>query len=156
MASFRKARIGDAEGIAKVLMENYRIDSEEEAISTFKKEFAKGHNFLVAIDKDKIVGIASWMRHGMLKHQLAWMNRFASLKDTPFEIGEELFSKIVQDADHTFKDNGSKLRKIFVFCHTSNKNMKTFYEKIGLVNEAVLKDHFYKGEEEIIYSMFFE
>ena len=38
----------------------------------------------------------------------------------------------------------------------SNKNMKTFYEKIGLVKEAVLKDHFYKGEEEIIYSMFFE
>lgn len=156
MATFRKARIGDADEIAHVLLQNYKIKDAEEAISTFKKEFIKGHNFIVAIENGDIVGVASWMRHGLPKHQLAWLNRFAFLKDVPFETAEELFSTLVQDADKTFKEQDAKLRKIFVFCHMSNEKMKKFYEKLGLVKEAVLKDHFYKGEDELIYSMFFE
>ncbi len=156
MADFRKARIEDAEGIARVLMENYMIESEEEAISTFKKEFVKGHSFIVAIEDEKITCVGSWIRHGLPKHQLAWMSRFATLKGTAFEIEEELFSMVVQDAEQTFKENGSKLRKIFVYCHKSDKETQDFYEKIKLVKEAELKDHFYKGEDEIIYSMFFE
>jgi len=121
MVEFRRARIGDAEGIAKVLIANYRIEDEGEAIEVFKKEFVKGHNFMVALDEGRIVGVASWSRHGLPRHRLAWMNRFAALSDTPFEIKEELFSRVVQEIEQTYKETNQKLRKIFVFCHESNK-----------------------------------
>ena len=156
MAEFRRARIGDAEGIAQLLLANYRIETEDEAIHVFKKEFVKGHNFIVALEGEKILGFASWSKHGLTRHRLAWMNRFATLPEVSFEVQEGLFTQAVQDADKTFKEEGVKLRKIFVFCHLSNKRMQECYEKIGLVKEAVLKDHFYQGEDEIVYSMFYE
>jgi len=51
---------------------------------------------------------------------------------------------------------GFKLRKLFLQTHVSNVRAQNFYKKIGFFHEATLKDHYYNGEDEMIFSMFFE
>ncbi len=47
-----------------------------------------------------------------------------------------------------------KYRKLFVTTHASNLKAKRFYEKMGMEFEVRLPNHYYKVEDEIIYSMF--
>jgi RimJ/RimL family protein N-acetyltransferase len=38
--------------------------------------------------------------------------------------------------------------------HADNLRAQAFYRKMGLQAEATLKDHFYKGKDEIVMSLF--
>ena len=81
------------------------------------------------------------------------MDRIAVVSDHRGKgIAKELFNRLVEDAN---KELNGKLRKLFLFTHASNKRAHKFYEKLGMKHEATLKDHFYKGEDEWVYSVFF-
>ena len=156
MASYRKAEAKDAEGAAAVLLKNYNIKNEEEAKEIFKDELVR-YSVIVAEEGGKIIGIAAWRMHGQPKHQVAECGRIAVLPEYQGKgIASELFEDIVQDAHKFYAAHGTKLRKIYVYVHSSNKKAQEFYSKIGLIKEAELKDHFYKGESELVYSMFLE
>lgn len=45
-------------------------------------------------------------------------------------------------------------RKLFCTTHASNKVAHKFYEKMRMKMEAVLPNHYYKGESEIVYSLY--
>jgi len=156
MAELRQAEEKDAEEVADVILKNFNIKTKEEAKEVFAEELNR-YTYVVAKEGGKIVGIACWRTHGLPKHQLAECGRVAVLPEHDKRgIKTQLFEWVVQDADKFYKSHNTKMRKIYAYVHSSNKRMQQFYERIGLIKEAVLKDHYYKGEDEFVYSMFFD
>ncbi|MBW2978285.1 GNAT family N-acetyltransferase [Candidatus Woesearchaeota archaeon] len=154
---YRKATPKDQKRIAEVLFENYNIKTKKEALKITKEEFEKGFHYVIANNNGKIVGIACWAMHGRPKHKLAHCARVAVLPEHREKgIAKKLFKKMVQEADKFYKSQGQKMRKMYAYAHSSNKLAQQFYKRRGFILEAKLKDHYYKGEDEYIYSMFFE
>jgi len=154
---YRKATQKDLKGIAKVLLKNYHIKNIKEALSVANEEFGKDYHYVIAEDKDKVIGIACWTMHGRPKHELAHCARVAVLPEFRGKsVAKKLFEVMVQDADRFYKAHGYKMRKMYAYAHSSNKLAHRFYRNRGFIHEATLKDHYYRGEDEYIYSIFFE
>lgn len=152
----RKAKPSDAKGIANVLVQSYNIKDLKEGIDTFKNEVKKQHNYIVAEDKGKIIGIVTWLMHGLPKHQLAELDRIAVLPAYRGKgIAQKLFQALIKDAKSFYKKNSSKLRKLYLLTHADNVRAHKFYEKLGFKHETTLKQHYYKDKGEYVYSMFF-
>ena len=156
MVEYKKATENDGENIAKVLVKSFNIASIEEGIEIFKRESQKD-NFIIAEEDGKILGLISWDMHGLPKHQLIRIERIAVIQNEKLkELGEGLFRKAMEDADKYYKSMKLKLRKVYAMVHSSNKGLKDFYEDLGFMVEARLKDHFYNGVDEYLLSIFFE
>lgn len=154
---YRKATLKDSKGIAQVLIKSYNIKSESEAVNIFKTELKKLHNYIVADDNKKIIGIVTWLIHGLPKHQLCELDRIAVLPEYMGKgVAQNLFDALLKDARIFYKKNNSKLRKLYLLTHADNKRAHKFYEKIGLRHEATLKQHYYKNKDEYVFSMFFD
>jgi len=152
----RQAALDDAKGIARIMQQSYNIESVPEAETIFVDEAEKCHHYLVATMGFDIIGFASWTVRDLPIHQLAELNRIAVDEEHRGKnIGSGLFYFLVQDAKRYYAEHGQRLRKMFVTTHASNEVARAFYEKIGFKLEATLKDHYYQGEDECIYSMFF-
>ena len=153
----RKANSKDAKGIANVLVLSYNIKDLREGAETFKNETKKQHHYTVAQENGKIIGIVTWIMHGLPKHQLAELDRIAVLPEYRGKgVAHKLFDALIKDAKQFFKKNKSKLRKIYLLTHADNTRAHKFYEKLGFRHEATLKRHYYKGKDEYVYSMFFD
>lgn len=154
---FRKAAPKDARGIANVLIQSYNIKSLKEGIDVFKSEAKKSHNYIVAEDKGKIIGIVTWLAHGLPKHQLCELDRIAVLPEyRGGGIAKKLFNELIKDAKSFYKKHNQKLRKLYILTHADNIRAQKFYEKLGFNHETTLKEHYYKGKDEFVYSMFFD
>ncbi|MFH0868379.1 MAG: GNAT family N-acetyltransferase [Candidatus Woesearchaeota archaeon] len=154
---FRKAELKDAEGIANVLKQSYNIKDLKEGIDAFKNETKKFHNYIVAEDNKKIIGIVTWAMHGLPKHQLCELDRIAILPEYRGKgIAKGLFDELVKDAKSFYKKNNSRLRKLYLLTHHDNIIAHNLYKKLGLKHETTLKEHYYKGKDELVYSMFFD
>ena len=152
----RKATIADARAIALVLLSGYNIKTLSEAIAVFKNERKKGHHYLVAIEEKKITGIVTWLMHGLPKHQLAELDRIAVLPEYRGRgVAQMLFSALIKDAQSHYKGQKSRLRKLYLLTHDDNARAQKFYEKLGFRHETTLKDHYYQGIAERVYSIFF-
>lgn len=152
----RKAVAEDAEGIAEVLAESYNISDEKEGIGVFEDETGKGHHYLVAEEGGKIVGIVTWLPHGLPKHMLAELDRIAVLPGFRGKgVAEKLKDALIGDCRKWFRERGSRLRKLYLLTHEDNARARKFYGKMGFAHEATLKDHYYAGKGECVYSMFF-
>ena len=152
----RKATKKDVQGIALVLKESYNIDSIEEGKATFLSEFMKGINYIVAEEQGKIIGITTWVMHGLYKHGLIELDRIAVLPEYRGKgISKKIYQALIDDAKKEYEREGKKLRKLFLLTHASNARAHSFYEKIGLKHETTLKSHYYSNEDEWVYSVFF-
>ena len=152
----RKATHGDAEGVAKVLVQSYNIKDIREGIDIFDDEIKKSFNYIVAEHGKKIVGIVTWIMHRLPKHQLCELDRIAVLPEyRGMGVAQELFNALVKDAKEFYKKNHSKLRKLYLLTHADNIRAHKFYEKIGFKHETTLKQHYYKDKDEFVYSVFF-
>jgi len=153
---FRKARAKDAVGIATVLKECYNIDSIKEGVNVFREEAQKKYNYIVAEDNGRIAGLTTWQMHGLPKHQLCELDRIAVLKEYRGKgLGRALFNALVKAAKEEYKKHGSKLRKLYILTHADNKKAQAFYKKLGCKHETTLKNHYYKGKDEFVFSKFF-
>lgn len=153
----RKAELYDAEKIAKVLISSYNMDSIEEGKYIFLDEIKKDHYYIVAEENGEILGIISWRIQGLPKHQLAELYRIAVLPDLRGKgVSKQLFEELIKDIKECYKSNNSKLRKLHLYVHSSNIRAQGFYKKMGFVYEATLKNHYYPGEDEFVFSMFFD
>ena len=151
----RKANSKDAKGIANVLMKSYNIKDIKEGIGVFKNEIKKNHNYIVAQENGKIIGIVTWLMHGLPKHQLCELDRIAVLPQYRGKgVSKKLFNALVKDAKSHYKKNKSKLRKLYLLTHAENKRAQKFYEKLGFRHETTLKQHYYKDVDEYVYSIF--
>ncbi len=152
----RNAEIEDVEGAANVLKESYNIDSIEEGKKVFLGELKKKHHYIVAEEAGRILGIVTWTVHDLPKHQLAELNRIAVLPECRGKgVARQLFSGLMKKAGEFYRNNGSRLRKLYLLTHESNKRAHAFYEKMGFRHETTLKSHYYENDDERVYSIFF-
>ncbi len=152
----RKAGAEDVIGIASVLKKCYNIDSIKECVNVFKEEVLKKYNYIVADDDGRIAGLTTWQMHGLPKHELAELDRIAVLPEYRGKgIARRLFKELIKAANAEYKKKGFKLRKLYILTHADNKRAHTFYKKMGMKRETVLKSHYYKGKDEFVFSRFF-
>lgn len=153
----RKATAKDARGIARVLLASYNIADEQEALDVFSQETRKGHHYIVAEKGNEIIGIVTWLPHGLPKHMLAELDRIAVVPEFRGKgVSKELKDALIADAKAWFEGKGFRLRKLYLMTHEDNARARSFYEKMGFAHETTLKDHYYKGKDECVYSMFFD
>jgi ribosomal protein S18 acetylase RimI-like enzyme len=152
----KSAQDKDSDQIAVVLLDFYNMKNKDEAIRTFKSESQKGYHYIVAKKNDQIIGLVTWLTHGLLKHGLFELDRICLLKESRgIGLGKTLVDKLIENARIFYKERSEKIRKLYLLTHEENKSAQFFYEKIGFSHEATLKDHYYRGKQEKVYSMFF-
>lgn len=152
----RKANEKDAEDISLVLKICYNIDSIEEGKKVFFSEMKKGFNYIACEVEGKVVGITTWVMHGLPKHGLVELDRIAVLPDYRGEgAARQLFEGLIQSSSEYMQRNDGRLRKLYLLTHASNERAHKFYEKMGLTHETTLKKHYYDDEDELVYSKFF-
>ncbi len=153
----KKANVRDAERVASVLLECYNMDSLDEAIGAFKREMRQQKAFVLGEENGTVIAVASWQVHDIPKHRLAELHRIAVLPEFRGKgLSRQIFEFMVHDCRLFYSRQGHRLRKLFVLTHDSNKRAQRFYEKLGFRLEARLANHCYEGEDELVYSMFFQ
>ena len=94
----------------------------------------------------KVVGFITWRNVGKPKHKLVEVTRVeVSPKHRIRGVASSLFKRMLKKIE---------FRKLFLTCHASNYTAHKFYEKMGMKLETKLKDHYYDGENEWVYSLF--
>ena len=153
---FKKATIDDKNEIAKVLLDFYNMSDLNEAINAFSSELEKDFHYIVAVEGDKIIGLITWLMHGLPKHGLFELDRICILSESRGKgIGSQLVDKLVDDAKGWYREQGESIRKLYLLTHEDNLNAHIFYEKIGFKHETTLENHYYGEKDERVYSMFF-
>ena len=152
----KEASSKDKIHIANVLLDFYNMKNIDEAVNTFLSEINKDFHYIVAIENGKIIGLVTWLIHGLPKHGLFELDRICILSTSRGKgVGVKLVDKLVEDASIWYKKNGEEIRKLYLLTHEDNTNAHAFYEKIGFEYETSLKDHYYKNQLERVYTMFF-
>ena len=152
----RVASYDDKEQISKVLLDFYNMNDRDEAIKSFISELDKDFHYLVAEENGKIIGLVTWLMHGLPKHGLFELDRICILSDARGKgVGRKLVDRLINHAREWYDKEGGNIRKLYLLTHEDNKNAHAFYEKVGFIHDTTLKDHYYKNQDERIYVMFF-
>ena len=152
----RKATYDDKDQVAKVLLDFYNMNDVDEAIQSFNNELDKDFHYIVAEEAGKIIGLVTWLMHGLPKHGLFELDRICILSEARGKgVGKKLVDKLIDNASKWYDKEGEKIRKLYLLTHEDNKNAHSFYEKVGFSHETTLKDHYYKDQDERVYVMFF-
>ena len=148
---------GDANAVANVLLDFYNMKDMAEAEETFFLELKKDFHYIVATEDEKIIGLVTWIMHGLPKHGLFELDRICILNNARGKgIGKKFVQELVKDASKWYNKMDSQIRKLYLLTHEDNTDAHLFYEKVGFVHETTLKDHYYKNQDERVYTIFFE
>ena len=154
--NYRKATLKDANQISSVLIDFYNMKDANEAAKAFISEMEKDFHYIVALQDDVIIGLVTWLSHGLPKHGLFELDRICLLSEARGKgVGKGLINELIIDADKWYKSMGENIRKLYLLTHEDNVDAHIFYEKVGFVHETTLKDHYYKDQNERVYSKFF-
>ena len=152
----RKATYDDKDQIARVLLDFYNMNDVDEAIQSFNNELDKDFHYIVVEEDGKIIGLVTWLMHGLPKHGLFELDRICILSEARGKgVGRKLVDKLIDNASKWYENESEKIRKLYLLTHEDNKNAHSFYEKVGFSHETTLKDHYYKDQDERVYVMFF-
>ena len=155
--NYRKATLRDANQISLVLIDFYNMKDANEASKAFTSEMEKGFHYIVALQDDVIIGLVTWLSHGLPKHGLFELDRICLLSEARGKgVGKGLINELITDADKWYKSMGANIRKLYLLTHEDNVNAHIFYEKVGFDHETTLKYHYYKNQNERVYSKFFK
>ena len=151
----RNAKKEDSLQIADVLLDFYNMEDQEEAKKVFFNELEKEFHYIVAIEDNEILGLVTWLVHGLPKHGLFELDRICILGNSRGKgIGKKLVYALIDDAKGWYMSRNGKARKLYLLTHEDNKNAHLFYEKVGFKHETTLKDHYYKNQDERVYTIF--
>ncbi len=155
--NYRKATLKDADQISSVLMDFYNMKDTNEASDAFVSEIEKHFHYIVAVQNDFIIGLVTWLPHGLPKHGLFELDRICLLSESRGKgVGKGLIEELIMDADKWYKSMGENIRKLYLLTHEDNVDAHIFYEKVGFDHETTLKDHYYENQNERVYSKFFK
>ena len=133
----RKAEYKDTDQIVPVLLDFYNINDAEEAAQVFKTELKKDYHYIVAMENEKIIGLVTWIMHGLPKHGLFELDRICLLSQSRGKgIGKKLVGALIKDASIWYERKGSTIRKLYLLTHEENTNAHIFYEKVGFTHET--------------------
>ena len=153
---YRKATLKDADQVIAVLIDFYNMKDANEASKAFILEMEKDFHYIVALQDNIIIGIVTWLSHGLPKHGLFELDRICLLSEARgIGVGKGLINELITDADEWYKSMGENIRKLYLLTHEGNVDAHIFYEKVGFDHETTLKDHYYKNQNERVYSQFF-
>ena len=154
--NYRRATLKDANQISSVLIDFYNMKDANEASEAFISDMEKDCPYIVALQDDVIIGLVTWLSHGLPKHGLFELDRICLLSESRGKgVGKRLISELIKDADKWYKSMGANIRKLYLLTHENNVDAHIFYEKVGFDYEATLKDHYYNNQNERVYSKFF-
>ena len=154
---YRRATLKDADQISSVLTAFYNMKDANEASEAFISEMEKDFHYIVALQDDVIIGLVTWLSHGLPKHGLFELDRICLLSEARGKgVGKCLINELIIDADKWYKSIGENIRKLYLLTHEDNMDAHIFYEKVGFDHETTLKDHYYKNQNERVYSKFFK
>ena len=157
MVKVREATLKDVDQICYVLVDFYNMEDNAEAKKAFISEMEKDFHYIVATQNDKIIGLVTWLPHGLPKHGLFELDRICILSDARGKgVGRILVDELIVSANKWYAGLGHRMRKLYILTHESNVNAHKFYEKINFIHETTLSDHYYKGQDERVYVKFFE
>ncbi len=156
MVRVKKAALKDSGLVSSLLKQKYNFRTLADAERAFKKEIRQHHHVRVAWLEDHPVGLISWRAQGDVHHGVAELVRLAVLSSVPDprEIKESLFDVMLAEAESYYHEHGSRLRKVFSMIHADNRHIRDFFQDKGMRQEAVLKNHFYPGRDELVFSLF--
>lgn len=154
--SIRRASCGDGPIIANLLHTKYSFSSVDEAEQAFSNECGT-HHYRIAEEEGNVVGLLSWRPQGVVSHGVVELTRIAIAQNVSdkWYVKEMLFDQMVAEADYYYKQQGAKLHKVFSMIHSDNNDVKEFFINKGMEQEAVLRNHFRKGTDELVFSLFF-
>ena len=153
----RRAVLNDADEIANVLLDFYNIEDHDEAKKIFIDEQKKEFHYLIAVEDDEVLGLVTWITHGLPKHGLFELDRICLSSESRGKgVGRGLIEELIEDADKWYESKGESIRKLYLLTHEDNVDAHIFYEKVGFDHETTLKDHYYKNQNERVYSKFFK
>ncbi|MBI5037802.1 MAG: GNAT family N-acetyltransferase [Candidatus Kerfeldbacteria bacterium] len=155
MISIRKANCDDGQTVSQLLHSRYSFSTEDEAAAVFTHECEYQHYRIAEVD-GKPVGLISWRPQGTERHGVVELTRIAvapDVEDRAF-VKELLFDQMIAEADYYYKQHGKHLRKVFSMIHADNKDVKEFFQNKGMHQEAILRNHFHRGTDELVYSIF--
>ncbi|MFA5135098.1 MAG: hypothetical protein WC505_04945 [Patescibacteria group bacterium] len=156
MATIRRASRQDSQQVSDLLAKKFSFPSLAIAEKTFRNECAYQH-YRIAEEHGRVVGLVSWKTEGLLSHGVAELCRLAldaAPADTEY-VKEMLFDQVIAEADYFYKQRGFRLRKIFSMIHADNREIKEFFLNKGMQQEAILRNHYHNGTDELIFSLFF-
>ena len=154
---YRKATQKDADQVSAVLINFYNMKDANEASEAFILEMEKDFHYIVALKNNIIIGLVTWLSHGLPKHGLFELDRICLLSEARGKgVGIGLINELIIDADEWYKSMGENIRKLYLLTHENNVDAHIFYEKVGFDHETTLKDHYYKNQNERVYSKFFK
>ena len=153
----RKAKDEDTNKIAEVLFESGLAKTYDEGEEMYVRETRKGDKYIVAEEDEEILGIITWVFQGAYRHELSELYHIGvKNKARGKGVAQALFWKLIYDINKIYREKGQQLRKLYLLTHDDNTVAQKFYEKVGMTHEATLRDHFYSGKPERVYSIFFE
>lgn len=153
--STRRGIKSDANEVARVYLAAYNVKTVQNAKEAYILEIKENHSFFIAFLGPKAIGFISWFMHGMPHHGLAELDRVAVIPEQRGKgVGKILFEHMILDAKAFYVAKGHKLRKVFLMTHDDNYRAQSFYLKMGMRREALLKNHYYDGRDEAVYSLF--
>jgi len=153
---FREANKKDLNGIIQILIESYISleGSKELAKKEYKTELNYGHHFFIAVEKKEVIGLIAWFYHGLKKHCLIEIDRFAVKSEYRRKgVGRKLFQKLIENLNKYFSKYGG-VRKVFLVTRKKNKRALIFYKKLGFKKVGELKNHFYKKVDYAILEIY--
>tara|TARA_B100001175_G_scaffold204557_1_gene173667 strand:- start:429 stop:911 length:483 start_codon:yes stop_codon:yes gene_type:complete len=152
----RKAKLEDVNQIANVLLDFYNMENVDEARNAFLTEVSKDYKYILAIENGIIVGLVTWIIHGLPKHGLFELDRICILSQSRGKgVGKILVNSLIDKAKEWYKKNNSEIRKLYLLTHEDNISAQAFYEKVGFHHESTLENHYYNNKNEKLYSLFF-
>ncbi len=151
--SIRPALKGDKRAILSVIG-SYRYKWDKPIAKKYYDDFfssavnLKGDSVYVAVLNNRIVGVTGYFidRYETGYYWLGWF--YVHKKWARNGCGERLLNFTIQQLKKR------KVRKLFVntSSHPFYKNALKFYKKNGFKKEAVIKDYYWNGENQIILS----
>ena len=108
---FRKATYDDRHQIAEVLLDFYNMKDTDEAARSFNNELDKDFHYIVAEENEKIIGLVTWLMHGLPKHGLFELDRICILSEARGKgVGRKLVDKLIDNASKWYENESEKIR----------------------------------------------
>ena len=108
------------------------MENKEEATKVFINEREKEFHYIVAIENIEILGLVTWLVHGLPKHGLFELDRICILGNSREKgIGKKLVDALIEDVKGWYMDRNEKTRKLYLLTHEDNTNANLFYEEVG-------------------------
>jgi ribosomal protein S18 acetylase RimI-like enzyme len=104
----------------------------------------------VAKLEGKTIGVIGFSRDYFSTDYSYWLGWFVVDKKYRGRKDYAVAKKLLKEVESELAKR--RIKKLFVDADDTNKRAKSFYAKNGFRTEAVLRDYYYKGEDQLILS----